>query len=247
MPKTPKQGSLMGEPEEKKDGPTIAGGAPWFAKTRNGYKLDVVISALQKAVRRGREREGLFWMNELCEPDANGKHFAGHFWRRMMIIAHEECVDPQVAIFAAAARSNALYASGDLKNRIETLIEAHLVLVLCRAKKSREACDAAMAVMVAKKEGWRIEPHPSAIDKHTSTGKELGKTMADFGREGRLVAGTLDPNAYEKKHWGFEQPYLPRPDDEIAKKNGLPVEPDVEIPDHKDYHLRGGPQTGKKR
>jgi hypothetical protein len=43
-------------------------GPMWKAKTKLGYNLDVVVSALQKAIRRGRTNEALFWGHELWNP-----------------------------------------------------------------------------------------------------------------------------------------------------------------------------------
>jgi hypothetical protein len=43
---------------------------------------EVVASALQKAIRRGNEREALFWASEL---DLAG--YGGYVWKRLRIIA----------------------------------------------------------------------------------------------------------------------------------------------------------------
>lgn len=214
----PETGYEAGEPSDaSQDGPR--GGPPWKARTVNGYALDVTVSALQKCVRRGREREALFWAHELYT-----SNYANYFWRRMLIIAHEECAsDPSVALFVGQACANAMFASQNGKGRVEGLIEAHAVLVACRATKSREACDAAMAVNAAKKAGWRIQPHDAAFDKHTAHGRQLGRDRTHFRDHGRLVAGVLGRNDYEALNWNQIQEYLKRPEE----KGG---EPDVKVP-----------------
>ncbi len=199
-------------------------GPPWHSRTYNNYPLDICVSGLQKAIRRGREHEALFWGHEMYgHPQARANYHA-HFWRRICIIASEECAsDPMAVVFTASCLETAMFASGNGKNRIEGVIEAHAILFLCRSVKSREACDAAMLVQNRKKHGWRIKPHDAAVDKHTAAGRAKGRNGSHFRHHGRLVAGQLGRNDYEAPKWGGNQDHLPRPEEPGG-------EPDVEIP-----------------
>ncbi len=64
----------------------------YVLKTKGGYLLDEVVSALQKCIRRGREEEAMYWALEMAESGC-GKYL----WRRLMIIGAEDVglADPQ--------------------------------------------------------------------------------------------------------------------------------------------------------
>jgi replication-associated recombination protein RarA len=214
-------------------------GPMWRAKTKHGYQLDVVVSALQKAIRRGRVVEALFWGHELWSTsDAVTTGFPQWFWRRMSTISHEDCAaDPMVAVLVNAARENARYATENFRRGVGGLMAAHAIMVCCRAIKSREPCDLVMSVRAAKDKGWRIQPHQSSFDKHTATGRRAGRGKRHFRDEGRLLAGPLPPNEYEELFWGQKQPYVPLP----TEKGG---EPDAEIPRARSGKLFDGNGNG---
>jgi replication-associated recombination protein RarA len=54
------------------------------ARTRNGHACGEVASALQKSIRRGEEREALYWASEL---DLAG--YGNYCFKRLRIIASE--------------------------------------------------------------------------------------------------------------------------------------------------------------
>jgi hypothetical protein len=196
-------------------------------RTQHDYPLDEIVSALQKAVRRGREREGVFIVREMVDSG-----YVKYLWRRVVLIASEECSN-DVALCAhigQLAKNAELATSGFTKLR-NSIIETQAVIALCRAPKSREACDAMSAIFFMMKSGFRPQLHPSSVDKHTRRGKQQGKTVQDFRNEGRYVAGeqdaTTDPlvrNDWEEVFWGARQPRLPRPGEEGG-------EPDIELPE----------------
>jgi len=54
-------------------------------RTKIGYVLGEVVSALQKSIRRGDEEGALYWSLELSESS-----FGQYLWRRLLIIASED-------------------------------------------------------------------------------------------------------------------------------------------------------------
>jgi hypothetical protein len=199
--------------------------ANFILHTVHGYRLDEVISDLQKSIRRGREKEAAFLVRELVDSG-----YVKYLWRRLMIIASEECSnDVQLCAAVGQLAKNAELASQNFTKHSD-IIEMQAVIALCRAPKSREACDALVALHYMMKRGFRIKLHPSSADKHTKRGRAMGKTVKDFRFEGRYVAGVLDPerdprtrNDWEEICWGERQPYLPRPEEPGG-------EPDIELP-----------------
>lgn len=200
------------------------GDTMFMPHTKSGHALDECVSALQKAVRRGREREAIYFTREIVDSG-----FVRFFWRRMMIISAEECSnDLQLCAAVGQLAANAERASKAFTGRVECIIETQAILHLCRAAKSREACDASGVAYHAVQDGFRIEPHPAAVDMHTRRGRAMGRSLRDFRDEGRHVAGARadDPkcqNLYEALLWGERQPYVPRPEEPDG-------EPDIVFP-----------------
>ena len=72
---------------------TVKNVFPW--KTVGGYDFYEVLSAMQKTLRRGLEKEALFWATELSL-----SNYAPHAWTRFLIIASEDVgmADPYVCV-----------------------------------------------------------------------------------------------------------------------------------------------------
>jgi replication-associated recombination protein RarA len=92
---------------------------------------------MQKCIRRGMERDALFWATEL-----DRSNFGEYVWKRLRIIATEDVglADPQAPLVIIRA----LYDNwrdqrkkDDTKHAPERLSSFHAVMLLCRADKSR--------------------------------------------------------------------------------------------------------------
>ena len=124
---------------------------PTFATmpTPSGHLCGEVASALQKSIRRGLERESLYWATEL---DLAG--FPDYLLRRLRIIASEDVgmAAPDVAVqvralsenFTDQRKHNATSKTGTRSS--ERLFIVQAVIVLCRAPKWRTIDHAVMAV-----------------------------------------------------------------------------------------------------
>ena len=141
-------------------------------KTKNGYRLDETVSALQKACRRGEEERALFWAYEMIHGG-----YIGYFWRRISVIVVEDVglANPEAAILI-----NALAQLNERVNRnsfIETFHPTMAVLYLCRSPKSREI-DYSNDWIDRKRElGWREEVPIEALDEHNEKGRARIKKM----------------------------------------------------------------------
>lgn len=198
---------LFSEVPDPTEGDVPVASSPGWKTTPRGYALDEAISALQKAIRRARPLEAIYWGQEIWEK------FPGYFWRRMMVIVSEDCAaTPEAAVVVGQLAQNACLASKNFaKGQCGGIIEAQAILVACRAPKSKEALDAVSLVREAKARGLRIEPPDYAVDLHTSRGKRSGKDIQHFIDHGRLIAGQQGQNEYEIARWGKRQAFLPEP------------------------------------
>ena len=141
-------------------------------KTKYGYRLDEVVSSLQKAIRRGQEERALFWAYEMIHGG-----FIAYFWRRIAVIVVEDIglANPEAPILV-----NALAQLNERVNRngfIETFHPTMAVLYLCRSPKSREI-DYSNDWIDRKRElGWREEVPIEAKDEHCEAGRQRIKEM----------------------------------------------------------------------
>lgn len=145
-------------------------------KTKNEYSLKEVVSALQKEIRRGNEREAFYWAHEMV---VSG--FAKYFWRRLLAIC---CEDIGLADMEAIQAINVFYKVFDVRTSSWTkgpfTMQAvgGAILAACRAKKSRET-DMFSLMLAAHKEkfGWRMAVPEYALDNHTGRGKDFQDKM----------------------------------------------------------------------
>lgn len=148
---------------------------------RWGLSLDEVVSALQKASRRGDEELAIRCVAEM---DLGG--YGKYAWRRLRVICSE---DVGLAWPTGPAVIEALHRTWlDLskeKNKAEArLILVHAALLLARAKKSRTADHAAW---------WAYQTDEPlvlpdvAYDRHTKRGRQMGRGRQHFEQEAGLI------------------------------------------------------------
>jgi replication-associated recombination protein RarA len=150
------------------------------ARTRNGHACGEVASALQKSIRRGDEREALYWASEL---DLAG--YGNYCFKRLRIIASEDVGlgEPLVHVQVRCLYENWLEQrkpdKGDSLNAAVFLV--HAVIVLARASKTR-LVDSALMVSY-EGERARLEIPDYALDPHTHRGRQLHRGQDHFFEE----------------------------------------------------------------
>ena len=144
--------------------------------TNNGHRLDSVVSALQKSIRRGLEERSLYFMRELIDSG-----YSKYFWRRMSVISTE---DIGLSDTHAAVLINNLAQMNERlnykKGLVDTFCPTMAVLYLSRATKSREVDYAADWIEIERKEGIKLEPDEIENDFHTSVGKDQLRHMSQI-------------------------------------------------------------------
>jgi replication-associated recombination protein RarA len=112
--------------------------------TKNGLNALTCISALQKAIRRGMEREAMEFAVELMH---TSKAMHAMVSNRLEVICHEDLdtlAAPHVVPFVAAAmaQSKERYSSKIGEAR---LMVGNAIRIMCRSPKSRAGCHFAAA------------------------------------------------------------------------------------------------------
>lgn len=169
--------------------------------TEGGYPLDECMSALQKEIRRGHEKEALYWAIEL-----NSK-FPNVCWKRLVTIVTEDigAANPQLVNTVANLYQVVMNLRKESKTHdYDLCILSYAVLAMARSPKSREADDAVNEVLRDRRIGeFVLEVPDYAIDKHTSRGKKLGRDVRFFWSEG----AKLSNEAYPSKYKGWDDQY----------------------------------------
>ena len=155
--------------------------------TRNGLDPFQCLSALQKCIRRGMEREAMQFAVELMY---TSKNFHTMTCKRLEVISHEDIdtqVNPMIVPFVATAVAQAMkwYDSDVTKLGKSRMCVGNAIRLMCRAAKSREGDHFAAAI------GWAailesfVPVVPDwALDQHTTEGKRMGRGLDHFRTEG---------------------------------------------------------------
>ncbi len=162
---------------------------PWRGvTTRNGIQGDLVISALQKSIRRGLTEEAVTFAYEMY---ITSPQFEEKLWRRLQAISVEDVgfgdLNAPVLINALnQMRQNFPYADGD-----RPIFFIHAIRYLAAAKKDRTS-DNLKNVIITEFEYGRQPVVPDfALDMHTEKGRELGRDFRHFLAEGSKVENEL--------------------------------------------------------
>lgn len=158
-------------------------------KTKRGYELGPVVSAMQKAIRRGDERLAGYFAMEMFESG-----FEEYAWRRMLTISAEDCAGCMTQEIKALYDSAALVKRA--RKKPERIFLAKAAVLLAAAAKSRDAdhmsclmydahkpSEAEVRRALAKVEKARedrLDIPGYAFDCHTREGRAAGKTRQHF-------------------------------------------------------------------
>lgn len=123
--------------------------------TLHGLPAMACVSAMQKAIRRGMEREAMEFAVELIH---TSKAFHSMVCKRLEVISHEDIstdADPTIVVFVATAVAQAMRWYDPDKLGASRMAIGNAIRLMCRAAKSREGDHFAIAVgLRAELEGF---------------------------------------------------------------------------------------------
>jgi replication-associated recombination protein RarA len=169
-------------------------------KTINKQDPFVYLSAMQKCIRRGMEREAMEFAVELVH---TSKAFTSMVGNRLEVISHEDidCISqPHIVPFVRAASQQARELWSAEKPGKARLPIGNAIRLMCRAKKSREGDHFNGAIGGAAQFGGYVPEVPDwAYDHHTTIGRRKKRGIDHF----RTVSALLLPPA-QKDPWEDE-------------------------------------------
>jgi replication-associated recombination protein RarA len=165
--------------------------------TVHGLDANACISALQKFIRRGMEREA---MQVAVEMGHTSKGFATWVANRLEIISHEDIglAAPEVIVLVRTCCEQARSLWNEEKLGVWRMIVGTAIRALCRAPKSREGDHFQAAIGLASLLEDFCPQLPDWIhDQHTVKGKAKGRSLAYFREVSTQLVPPAKPDVYE--------------------------------------------------
>ncbi|MEO5298297.1 hypothetical protein [Enterococcus cecorum] len=158
---------------------------PWArTKTRNGLNGDEVISALQKSIRRGKERDACEFAYEMY---ITSPQFEEKLWRRLLAISVEDIGmgNTNAPIFIHSL--NQMRKEFQYNEADRAMFFVHAIRYLCQSEKDRSSDLLKNIVIKNFAMGYVPEIPDIAFDKHTIRGKKMGRGSEHFLNEASIV------------------------------------------------------------
>jgi replication-associated recombination protein RarA len=163
------------------------------------------VSATQKSIRRGLEREAMEFAVELMH---TSRAFHAMVCNRLEVICHEDLdtmAAPWVVPFVstALAQSQERYAAKKIGEA--RLMIGNAIRMMARAPKSRAGCHFAAAIgLRSMLEDFAPTIPDYALDMHTMKGKAMGRGLDHFRKEGaKLVPEPTEPDLLVEEAYGL--------------------------------------------
>lgn len=158
---------------------------PWArTKTRNGLNGDEIISALQKSIRRGKERDACEFAYEMY---ITSPQFEEKLWRRLLAISVEDIGmgNANAPIFIHSL--NQMRKEFQYNEADRAMFFVHAIRYLCQSEKDRSSDLLKNIVIKNFAMGYVPEIPDIAFDKHTTRGKKMGRGSEHFLNEASIV------------------------------------------------------------
>jgi replication-associated recombination protein RarA len=175
---------------------------PWTnVKTKNGFKADEIISALQKEIRRGNTENAALIAYEMI---ITSRELEKKLWERLLVISVEDIgwgnLHAPVIMDSLFSIYKRLGMSHD-----RGLVAIHGVRFLCSCKKDRSSDEMYTWIRQAvANEGVRPIIPEYALDMHTARGMEMCRGQRHFLEEATKVHPELENRTTEYRKRLFD-------------------------------------------
>ena len=181
---------------------------PWAKMlTRNGMRGDEVISALQKLIRRGKEKEACEIAYEMY---ITSPQFEEKLWRRLLAISVEDIGmgNPMAAIMIN--NLNIMRKEFQYNESDRAMFFFHAIRYLCGSEKDRSSDLLKNIVIKNFAMGYVPEIPDIALDKHTIRGQEMGRGSEHFLHEAsKVIPQAKIDNNYKEQYEEILKKYDP--------------------------------------
>ncbi len=162
---------------------------PWRKViTRNGLQGDLVISALQKSIRRGLTEEAVTFAYEMY---ITSQPFEEKLWRRLQAISVEDVGFGDLSAPVLINTLNQMRQNFPYTDPDRPIFFVHAIRYLSAAKKDRTSDNLKNIIVTEFAHGRKPIIPDFAIDMHTEQGRNLGRDFKHFLEEGSRVENEL--------------------------------------------------------
>ena len=164
---------------------------PWVdVKTYHGFKADLVISALQKEIRRGQAENAALLAYEMV---LTSPALEDYLWRRLMVVSVEDIGFGQVQAPVVISSLHQMLQTFDRGMGERQLFAVHAVRYLCGCTKDRSSDEMINWIQHASALGKAQPTIPDyALDRHTATGQSMGRGRRHFYEEAARLQPELE-------------------------------------------------------
>lgn len=152
--------------------------------TASGHTGDLMLSALQKMIRRGDAEGASRAAYELSIASEASDQLA---WQRLSVICAEDvglgCPEAPAVVHALAQSAREL----PWGNSDRHILLTHAVRFLCQCPKDRASCTLTSVLKRRVKAGVPFEMPDYVYDMHTAKGREMGRGRMHFLHEASRV------------------------------------------------------------
>ena len=178
--------------------------------THHGLPMLLCLSALQKAIRRGKAEAAMQFASELMH---TSKAFFTSVCNRLEIISHEDVGLPDAIQFTAICVEQAKRHYKPDTIGPSRLMIGNAIRFLCQSRKTRAGTHFAAAIGLENlNEPFAPKIPDYAFDMHTLEGRRLGRGIDHFLAEGAKLSNAIPSDK-------FDQAYLARATAQWEKKS----------------------------
>ena len=185
-------------------------------KTKSGYSLYTMSSMLQKAIRRCDVNNAAFAAKELRGSYNN------YLWKRLLVISAEDCYGVVTKEIVGLKIAHDIVNKGRKGYDTDSIFVAKAVLLLCMARKNRDACYVACNFLREDRlmnpedfpEEYMIDIDEAELDVdgipdwvfdvHTLKGKANGKTDLDMIRDEEKALKPKQNSLFDNASWEID-------------------------------------------
>ena len=158
---------------------------PWCnVKSRNGFAADEVASTLQKSIRRADLDTAVRFAYEMY---LTSREMEDMLWTRLCVISVEDVGGGAWEAPVLVDTLNRMRSSLPLGHTDRPLFFIHAIRYLCSREKSRASDLLKNIVEEEFRQGILPKLPDVAFDMHTARGRSMGRDLAHFYQEARVV------------------------------------------------------------
>lgn len=179
-------------------------GINWFKSTSPyGYNIAACVSALVKEVRRGNEKEAIFWAHQVAISGIQAERF---LWEILRVHSIEECGIANPSAICVVTDVMQLYFDLPEREDRRYAMLAFAVVYLARSKKTRYSNELFAQMKCRLRDGTlHMEIPDYAIDLHLPEGRQIGRGHLHYLLEAAALTNEDDSFPKETREWLIER------------------------------------------